>query len=121
MKKRPDPRAERARKGDEGRAREGGRERAGGRGEGPAREGGEARAREELARRKHESTIQLLFRASRSDQPAAGGIADRLMVVSVTVWDDADSSGTWNGKERQITLATKLARVVSYEYEAQGN
>jgi len=61
---------------------------------------------------------QLRFQVVRSDAPASGGITNRLMAVTATVWDDADSSGTLSTGERSVTLASKIAKMAIYEQQA---
>lgn len=58
------------------------------------------------------------FIASKTDSPAEGGVVGELAVIDVVVWHDADGGNDLDADEQQSRLATKLARVISYEYEA---
>jgi hypothetical protein len=58
------------------------------------------------------------FDASRSDDPVGGGIADRLMSVSVTTYSDDDSDDSMDAGEARTVLTTKIARLVTYESKA---
>jgi len=61
------------------------------------------------------------FSVVRSDESADGGISDRLMAVTTTVWEDVDSDSTLDSTEASVTFATKVARIASYENEASGS
>jgi hypothetical protein len=50
----------------------------------------------------------------RSDQPADGGMVDRLMAVTATVWEDADGDTALDAGERSIVLATKVCKMARY-------
>jgi hypothetical protein len=58
------------------------------------------------------------FRAVRSDSGADGGISNRLMSLSVTVWHDTNGDGALTAGEQSVTLATKVAKMSLYESEA---
>lgn len=64
------------------------------------------------------SGSRLHFTVSKSDQLADGGIPGALAAIQVTVWNDNDSDGTHDPSESSVTLATKLAKLASYEEEA---
>ncbi|MAT69761.1 MAG: hypothetical protein CMJ58_09575 [Planctomycetaceae bacterium] len=51
----------------------------------------------------------------RSDDPAAGGLTDRLMNISVTVYDDDDGDSTADADELQVVFRTKVAKLATYE------
>ena len=61
---------------------------------------------------------EIRFSSFKSDAIADGGMPNSLAVVQVTVWYDEDSGNDIDGDEPQTQLATKLAKVLSYEYEA---
>jgi hypothetical protein len=58
------------------------------------------------------------FHAVRSDAAGDGGIDDRLMAVTVTVWQDANGDAALSAGEMAVTLATKVAKMALYEAEA---
>jgi hypothetical protein len=58
------------------------------------------------------------FSAIRSDDPVSGGISNRLMSVSVTTYSDDDGDDTLDATEARTMLTTKIAKLVTYEYEA---
>jgi len=60
----------------------------------------------------------LRFVATRTTSSSAGGIADRLMVVEVTVWNDENASGTPESSELSATYATKVAKMAVYRNES---
>jgi hypothetical protein len=57
----------------------------------------------------------LRFRVVRSDAPADGGIVNRLMAITATVWHDADSDAVQDAGETSATFATKVARMAKYQ------
>lgn len=63
---------------------------------------------------------QLRFQVARSDGSAEGGIANVLMSITATVWEDRDGNGNWGAGEPRATFASKLARNVAYQHEASG-
>lgn len=65
-----------------------------------------------------EGRSELLFRVTKSDAVADGGSPDSLAVIQVTVWHDEDGGGDLDGDESRTLVATKLAKIISYEYEA---
>ena len=67
-----------------------------------------------------EGFAQIRFRVDRSDLPPDGGIPNRLMAVTATVWDDLDADTLPGANEPTITFASKIAKLVSYEKEAAG-
>jgi hypothetical protein len=58
--------------------------------------------------------------ATQSDDAAAGGIADRLMSVSVTTYSDEDGDDALDPGELQTTMTTKIGKFISYENKASG-
>ena len=55
------------------------------------------------------------FQVVRSDSSAAGGITDKLMAMTVTVWEDANSDATVNTGELSVVMATKVAKLSLYQ------
>lgn len=64
---------------------------------------------------------QFHWQAIRSTDPSDGGMEDRLMAVTVVVWDDEDGSGTLGTSEPQATFATKVAKLALYQQAAGGS
>ncbi|MEZ6087598.1 MAG: type II secretion system protein [Pirellulaceae bacterium] len=60
----------------------------------------------------------LWFQVQKSDEAAEGGVPDRLATIEVTVWHDVDGGGDLDADEPSNQLATKLAKIISYGYEA---
>jgi hypothetical protein len=58
------------------------------------------------------------FSITTSDAPASGGIDNSLMNVSVTTYSDADGDDTMDAAEAQITVTTKVGKLMSYETKA---
>jgi hypothetical protein len=58
------------------------------------------------------------YTVTRSDNPASGGIAGRLMNVDVTTYSDDDGDDTMDATEMRTTLTTKTGKLVSYENKA---
>ena len=48
------------------------------------------------------------------------GIGSGLMRITSTVWEDLDGDQVWDAGELRSVFATKLARNVSYQQEANG-
>jgi hypothetical protein len=57
---------------------------------------------------------QIRFRVVSSDLAASGGIPDRLMAVTATVWEDRDGDLVVDAGEPQAVLASKTAKLASY-------
>lgn len=57
----------------------------------------------------------LRFHVHRSDSDADGGIADQLMAVTSTAWEDLDGGGSLDADELAVTLSSKVARLTSYQ------
>jgi hypothetical protein len=55
------------------------------------------------------------FSATRSDAPASGGLTNRLMNVSVTVYRDDNANSTLDASEMRSTFTTKISKLVNYE------
>jgi hypothetical protein len=60
----------------------------------------------------------LRFIVNSSDDAADGGIADRLMNVSVTIYCDDNGNDSLDSSELQTVLTTKIAKLMSYELKA---
>jgi len=63
---------------------------------------------------------QLRYTVVRSQDAADGGITDRLMAVSATVWDDTNGNLSLDSDEPSITFASKIAKTWTYTSEASG-
>ena len=76
----------------------------------------------DLADRDGDFTAQgqsdMRFSVVKSDAVADGGAADSLATIDVTVWHDENANLSIDSGEQQTRLATKLAKVLSYEYES---
>ena len=68
-----------------------------------------------------EGYANLRFRVDRSDAALDGGIPDRLMAITVTVWDDADGNAALDSGERSTTFGSKTAKLATYEDEASSS
>lgn len=64
-----------------------------------------------------EGYSQIRYSVVRSDDGANGGITDRLMAVTATVWEDVDADSSLDTGEAKVVFATKVAKMVSYENE----
>ena len=64
---------------------------------------------------------QLKYQVTKSDQVSDGGIPNRLMAITAEVWQDLDNDSTLDANEHKVRFSTKLAKSVSYNYEAAGN
>lgn len=53
--------------------------------------------------------------ATRSTASGDGGIDNRLMVLTVTVWNDENGNGGLDSGEPQVTYGTKLASMKYYQ------
>jgi hypothetical protein len=58
------------------------------------------------------------YTVTRSDDPADGGIAERLMVITVTTYCDDDGDDTLDAAEMRTILTTKVGKLVTYENKA---
>lgn len=58
------------------------------------------------------------FSVAKSDAASEGGIVNSLATINVTVWYDENLNRTLDDGEQQTRLSTKLAKVLSYEYES---
>jgi len=65
-----------------------------------------------------EGFSELRYRAVRTDSSGSGGITNRLMAVSVTVWRDSNGDSAITAGEMTVTIATKVAKMALYETEA---
>jgi hypothetical protein len=62
-----------------------------------------------------DGAASIRFSATRSDAPASGGLTNRLMNVSVTVYQDDNANSTLDASEMQSTFTTKISKLVNYE------
>jgi hypothetical protein len=58
------------------------------------------------------------YTVTRSDDSINGGIANRLMNVSVTAYSDEDGDDVLDATEMRTTLTTKISKMASYEQMA---
>ncbi len=63
----------------------------------------------------------LKFAVVMSDDAADGGATDVLMAITSTVWDDRNDDDVWDAGEPRVFYASKQARNVAYQQEANGN
>jgi hypothetical protein len=61
-----------------------------------------------------EGYSQVRFSVVSSDQAAAGGIPDRLMSVTATVWEDQNGNAALDAGEPSVVLASKAANMEGY-------
>ena len=59
------------------------------------------------------------FTVTRSDEPASGGITNRLMNVSVTTYSDDDGDDALDAAEMRTILTTKIGKLVTYEQQSE--
>jgi len=62
----------------------------------------------------------LRYTTSRSTDEVDGGVPDELMVVSATVWEDADADTVLDSDEPQATFSSKVAKMALYAEEVGG-
>jgi hypothetical protein len=58
------------------------------------------------------------YTVTRSDDPSSGGLADRLMYVSVTAYSDDDGDDALDTSELRTILTTKISKLATYESKA---
>jgi hypothetical protein len=58
------------------------------------------------------------FTITRIDNPAGGGLTNRLMAISVTTYSDDDADDVLDANEMRTVLTTKIARLATYEQKA---
>ncbi len=56
----------------------------------------------------------------RTTSSGAGGISDRLMVITVVVWYDEDQDDSQDSDELTLTMSTKVAALAVYQEVANG-
>ena len=64
-----------------------------------------------------EGRADIVCTATTSDDPSDGGIADQLMAIEVTVFEDLDSDQALDSGEISVAMRTKVAKLNSYENE----
>jgi hypothetical protein len=62
-----------------------------------------------------DGAASIRFTASRSDSAGNGGLTNRLMNVSVTVFSDDNGNTTLDTGELSSTFTTKVSKLVNYE------
>ena len=62
----------------------------------------------------------LRFEVVCSDFGGDGGISDQLMAVTATAWNDLDGHQALDGDELAVVLASKVAKLASYQSEVGG-
>jgi hypothetical protein len=55
------------------------------------------------------------YTVSCSDDPASGGMTDRLMNITLTTYSDVNGDDAMDADEMRITLTTKIGKFASYE------
>jgi prepilin-type N-terminal cleavage/methylation domain-containing protein len=55
------------------------------------------------------------YQLTRSDDPAGGGVAGRLMHLQATVYDDVDNDSILDANEIKVRFRTKVAKLPTYE------
>ncbi len=65
-----------------------------------------------------EGYAYIRFQVVMSDDAADGGIANQLMAITSTVWEDLNADGDLDAGEPNVIFASKQARNVSYQQEA---
>ena len=60
------------------------------------------------------------YTATRSDTALAGGIPDRLMALTVTVWQDDNGNSALDSGEISTNLSTKVAKMAIYQSTTGG-
>jgi hypothetical protein len=60
------------------------------------------------------------FTVSRSDDPASGGLTNRLMSVTVITYSDDDGDDAMDAGESRTVLTTKIAKTINYATKASG-
>ena len=60
----------------------------------------------------------LRFMVTKSDAIASGGSPGSLAAIEVVVWHDEDGGADLDAGETRVRYATKIAKVISYEYES---
>ena len=60
------------------------------------------------------------YETMRSENVAHGGIPDQLMAVQVTVWRDANNDAARGASELQVTMRSKIAKLLQYQNEVGG-
>jgi hypothetical protein len=63
-----------------------------------------------------EGQSQLRYQVTKSQSAAEGGLPNRLMAVSVTVWHDVNANAARDATEPAVTLATKVAKMAIYQH-----
>jgi Tfp pilus assembly protein PilE len=62
-----------------------------------------------------DGNADMRFSVVRTTSAGAGGITDRLMVITVVVWYDEDQDDVQDSAEATLTLSTKVAAMAIYQ------
>lgn len=57
---------------------------------------------------------RLKYSVTKSDAPANGGLTNRLLAITATVWDDADNNNVLDAGEKRVQFSSKLAKLAVY-------
>jgi hypothetical protein len=55
------------------------------------------------------------YQLTRSDNPADGGLTDRLLHLRATVYDDANNNSIADASELKVRYRTKVAKLLTYQ------
>lgn len=58
------------------------------------------------------------YSAQRSDDPSDGGLVNRLMAITITIYHDANNNDSLDVSELRIDFTTKIGRFATYESAA---
>jgi hypothetical protein len=61
-----------------------------------------------------EGHANIKYSVTRTDASASGGITNRLMVISVTVYNDDNGNSTMDVTEPRTTFTTKVSKLATY-------
>lgn len=67
-----------------------------------------------------EGQPNMRYQVTWSDDPANGGLTNRLMNITVTTYYDEDGDAAQDASEPSVTLTTKIGKFTSYESKAGG-
>jgi hypothetical protein len=58
---------------------------------------------------------EIRYSVTRSDSAGSGGITNRLMYISVTTYNDANSNSAMDTGESRLTFSTKVSKLSTYQ------
>jgi len=67
-----------------------------------------------------EGYSHLRYSVNCSDAVGDGGMTNQLMAIVVTTWDDVNGNGMRDTDESAVTLASKVAKLMTYLDEVDG-